>query len=175
MLLLPFVLDSLFFATPKSKRVLMHAWRYLFLAHPFVDAKTYVSIFLTLLELKVHFLKVTRVITLVPHEVHPYHSTERRYLPSWRLYRNKVGISCLRPWGLYLVVPHPKTPILNWFYHVLWFYFLTVSEFRCLAKSYCVSGLTPLSHIPNQLHFMQKGAHEVLDANWEARVMPGFT
>ena len=25
----PFVLDSLFFATPKSKRVSMHAWRYL--------------------------------------------------------------------------------------------------------------------------------------------------
>ena len=29
MLLIPFVLDSLFFATPKSKRVLMHAWRYM--------------------------------------------------------------------------------------------------------------------------------------------------
>ena len=38
MLLLPFVLDSLFFATPKSKRVLMHAWRYLFLAHRYADS-----------------------------------------------------------------------------------------------------------------------------------------
>ena len=60
------------------------------------------------------------------------------------------------------MVPHPKTPMLNWFYHLLWFYVLTVSEFRCLAKSYCVSGLTPLSHIPNQLHFIQKSAHEVM-------------
>ena len=34
-----------------------------------------------------------------------------------------------------LVVSHPKTPILNCFYHLLWFYFLTVSEFSCLAKS----------------------------------------
>ena len=32
-------------------------------------------------------------------------------------------------------VPHPKTPILNCFYHLLWLYFLTVSEFSCLAKS----------------------------------------
>ena len=29
--------------------------------------------------------------------------------------------------------PHPRTPILNCFYHLLWFYFLTVSEFSCLA------------------------------------------
>ena len=73
------------------------------------------------------------------------------------------------------MVPHPKTPILNWFYHLLWFYLLTVSEFICLAKSYSVSGLTPLPHIPNQLHFMQTSAHEVLDANWEARVMQVFS
>ena len=26
------------------------------------------------------------------------------------------------------MVSHPKTPILNCFYHLLWFYFLTVSE-----------------------------------------------
>ena len=73
------------------------------------------------------------------------------------------------------MVPHPKTPILNCFYHLLWFYVLTVSEFSCLAKSYSVSGLTPLPHMPNQLHFIKKCAHEVLDANWEARVMPAFT
>ena len=52
------------------------------------------------------------------------------------------------------MVPHPKTPILNLFYHLLWFYVLTVSEFSCLAKSYSVSRLTPLPHIPNQLHFI---------------------
>ena len=73
------------------------------------------------------------------------------------------------------MVSHPKTSILNCFYHLLWFYFLTVSEFSCLAKSYSVSGLTPMPHIPNQLHFIQKSAHEVLDANLEARVRPVFT
>ena len=73
------------------------------------------------------------------------------------------------------MVPHRKTPILNCFYHLLWFYFLTVSEFSCSAMSYSVSGLTPLPHIPNQLLFIQKSAHEVPDANWEARVMPVFT
>ena len=36
------------------------------------------------------------------------------------------------------MVSHPKTPILNCFYHLLWFYFLTVAEFRCLAKSFSV-------------------------------------
>ena len=73
------------------------------------------------------------------------------------------------------MVPHPKTPILNWFYHLLWFHVLTVSEFSCLAKSYSVFGQTPMPLIPNQLHSNQKSAHEVLDANWEARVMPAFT
>ena len=72
------------------------------------------------------------------------------------------------------MVPHLKTPILNCFYHLLWFYFLTVSECSYLAKSYSVSGLTPLPPIPNQLHFIQKSAHEVLEAHWEARVMPVF-
>ena len=72
------------------------------------------------------------------------------------------------------MVAHPKTPILNCFYHLLWFYVLTVFQFSCLAKSYCVSGLTPLPHIPNQHHFIQKSAHEVSEANWEARVMPVF-
>ena len=70
------------------------------------------------------------------------------------------------------MVPHPKTPILNCFYHLLWFYFLTVSDYSCLAKSYSVSGLTPLPHIPNQLHLIQKSAHEVPEAIWEASVMP---
>ena len=73
------------------------------------------------------------------------------------------------------MVPHPRTPILNCFYHLLSFYLLTVSEYSCLAKSYSVSGLTPLPHIPNQLHFIPTSAHEVLDANLEARVRPVFT
>ena len=73
------------------------------------------------------------------------------------------------------MVPNPKTPILNWFYQILWFYVLTVSEFSCLAESYSVAGVTSLPHIPNQLHSIQKSAHEVLDANWEARGMPVFT
>ena len=73
------------------------------------------------------------------------------------------------------MVPHPKTPILNCLYHLLSFYLLTVSEYSCLAKSYSVSGLTHLPHIPNQLHFIQTSAHEVLDANLEARVRPVFT
>ena len=73
------------------------------------------------------------------------------------------------------MVSHPKTPILNCLYHLLWFYLLTVSEFSCLAKSESVSGLTPMPQIPNQLHFIQKSAHEVLDANLEARVRPVFT
>ena len=73
------------------------------------------------------------------------------------------------------MVTRPKTPILNCFYYLLCFYFLTVPEFSCLAKSNSVSGLTPLFHIPNQPHFIQKSAHEVLEANWEAGAIPGFT
>ena len=72
------------------------------------------------------------------------------------------------------MVSHPKTPILNCYFHLMWLYVLTVSEFSCLAKSYSVSGLTPMPDIPNQQHFTQKGAHEVLDAIYEARVSPAF-
>ena len=36
------------------------------------------------------------------------------------------------------MVSHPKTPILNCFYHLLWVYLLTVSEFSCLANSFAV-------------------------------------
>ena len=70
-------------------------------------------IFVLLLKFEVQFLKVSRLITLAPDEGHPYHSTERTYLPSWRLYRNEEGTSCLGPCRLTLVVPHLKTPILN--------------------------------------------------------------
>ena len=68
-----------------------------------------------------------------------------------------------------------KTPILNCFYHLLWFYLLAVPEFSCLAKSYFVSGLTPMPHIPTQGHFTETSAHEVLDAKLEAGVRPLFT
>ena len=67
------------------------------------------------------------------------------------------------------MVPHPKTPILNCCHHLLLFSFLSLFEFSCLAKSYSLSGLTPLPHIPNQHHFIQTSAHEVLDASLEAR------
>ena len=50
------------------------------------------------------------------------------------------------------MVSHPKTPMLNCLYHLLSVYFLTVSEFSCLAKSYSLSGLTPMPHIPNHHH-----------------------
>ena len=63
------------------------------------------------------------------------------------------------------MVSHLKTPILNCFYHLLWFYFLTDSEFSCLAmltKPYGVSGPTPMPKIRNQLHCIQKTALEVL-------------
>ena len=66
---------------------------------------------------------------------------------------------------LSLVVPHLRTSILNCFYHLLWFYFLTDSEFSCLAmlaKPYPVSHPTSLPKIPNQLHCIQKSANEVL-------------
>ena len=36
------------------------------------------------------------------------------------------------------MVSHPKTPILNCFYDLLWFYVSTVSEFSCLDKSFSV-------------------------------------
>ena len=72
------------------------------------------------------------------------------------------------------MVSQTKTPILNCYYHLMSTTFPTVSEFSCLAKSYSVSGLTPMPHIPNQHHFTQKSAHEVLDAILEARVSPVF-
>ena len=55
------------------------------------------------------------------------------------------------------MVPRLKIPILNCFYHLVWIYVLTESEFSCLAmltKPYPVSGPTWLPEIPNQLHFI---------------------
>ena len=49
--------------------------------------------------------------------------------------QSKIGIPCLRPWRLSLMVSHLKTSIPNCFYHLLWFYALTASEFSCFAKS----------------------------------------
>ena len=66
------------------------------------------------------------------------------------------------------MVFHLRTPLLKIFYYLLWFQIVTVSEFSCLAKSFPVSGLTPMPQIPHQLHFIQKSAHEVLRAILEA-------
>ena len=118
-----------------------------------------------------------------PHEVHPYvHSTERRYLPSWRVYRNERGVSCLGPSWLGLVVSQLTNPILNCFAYFLWvkhhFYVLTESEFSFLAmlvRPYPVSGSAYLPQIPNQLHGMSKCAHEVLGTVHEAILMLLFT
>ena len=66
------------------------------------------------------------------------------------------------------------TPILNCFSYLLWAYFLTDSEFSCLAmlaKPYPVFGPTYMPQIPNLLHCMSKGAHEVLKTVSEARLM----
>ena len=55
------------------------------------------------------------------------------------------------------MVAHLRTPILNCGTYLLWAYFLTVSEFSCLAmlaKPYLVSGATYLPQTPNQLHCM---------------------
>ena len=63
------------------------------------------------------------------------------------------------------MVPHVWTPILNCFYHLLWVYVLTDSEFSCLAmmaKPNPVSVQTPLPQIANQMQCIQKTAHEVL-------------
>ena len=66
------------------------------------------------------------------------------------------------------MVSHLRTPILKGFYYSFWFYFVTVSEFSYLAKPYPVSGLTPMPQVPNQLHFIQKRAHEVHGAILES-------
>ena len=63
------------------------------------------------------------------------------------------------------MVSHLKTPILNCFYHLMWFYVLSDSEFSCLAmlaRPSPVSGPTPMPEIPNQLLCTQKRAHAVL-------------
>ena len=68
-----------------------------------------------------------------------------------------MGTLCLGPCRLSLVVSHLRTPILNCFYHLMWFYVLTPSEFSCLAvlvKPYPVSGATYLPQTPNQRHWM---------------------
>ena len=75
------------------------------------------------------------------------------------------------------MVSHLMTPILNCFYHLLWFYVLTDCEFSCLAmltKRYPVSGATYLPQIPNQLHCLSKGAHEVLGTILVDRLTSAF-
>ena len=76
------------------------------------------------------------------------------------------------------MVSHLKTPILKCFTYLLWCYFLTDSEFICLAilaKPYPVSDPAYLPLIPNQLHCMSHCAHGVLGTILGARLMPFFT
>ena len=76
------------------------------------------------------------------------------------------------------MVSHLRTPIYSCFTYVFGCYFLTYSEFSCLAmlaSSYPVSGSTYLPQIPNQLHCMSKSAQEVLGTILQARLMPAFT
>ena len=55
---------------------------------------------------------------------------------------------------------------------------IVVLLFNCfliqLFQSYSVCGLTPMPHIPNQHHYTQRSAHEVLDAILDPRVSPVF-
>ena len=55
------------------------------------------------------FFNVTRVIALAPYEFHPYHSRERKYLPSWRYYRNNPASLCFFLETFSLVVSHLRT------------------------------------------------------------------
>ena len=76
------------------------------------------------------------------------------------------------------MVSHVRTPIVQCFYHLLWLYVLTDSEFSCLAmldKPYPVFGPRPVPQIPNRLHCDQKSAHEVLGTILRACTMPVFT
>ena len=52
--------------------------------------------------------------------------------------KKKQAFHACWSWRLSLVVSHPKTPILNYFYHLFWSYVVTVSEFSWLAKSFSV-------------------------------------
>ena len=75
------------------------------------------------------------------------------------------------------MVSHLRTPILNRFTYVLWAYLSTDYEFTCLAmlaKPYPVSGATYMPQIPNLLHCMSKGAHQVLGTVSEAKLMSAF-
>ena len=65
------------------------------------------------------------------------------------------------------MVPHLGIQILNSCIYLLWFYFVTDSEFSCLAtlaKPYPVFGPTYLPGIHDPLHSTQNSAHQVLSA-----------
>ena len=88
-----------------------------------------------------------------------------------------MGISCLGPCWLSLVVSHLRTPILNCFTYLLRAYVLTDSEFSSLAmlaKPYPVSGPTYMLWIPNLPHCMSKSAHQVLETVSDATRMSVF-
>ena len=69
-------------------------------------------------------------MTLACHEVHPYYTRERRYLPSWRYYQNNHFI----PFS-FMAKPSGLPPQdLDTFIYLLWFHFVTDFEISCLAK-----------------------------------------
>ena len=51
--------------------------------------------------------------------------------------------------------------ILKSFFHLMWLYFLTHSEFSCLAKPYPVSGPTYMLPILDRPNCISRCAHEV--------------
>ena len=71
----------------------------------------------------------------------------------------------------------PQDPYTQLFYLLFVVYFLTGSKFGCLpmlAKPYPVSRPTHMPRIPDLLHCMSKGAHEVLENICAARLMSVF-
>ena len=72
---------------------------------------------------------------------------------------------------------HLRTPIFKCFFFLLWFYFVTDSEFSCLAKlakPYPVSDVTYLPEIPNHHQCIPKVAHEVLKTISEGQTHVSF-
>ena len=75
------------------------------------------------------------------------------------------------------MVTHLRTPRLTYLTYILWCYFLTDSEFSCLAmlaKPYPVSGRAYVPLIPSQICCMSTCGHEVLGTILGPRCMPVF-
>ena len=84
------------------------------------------------MKLKVHFLKVARVVTLAPHEVHPYHSTERRYLRVYTCFVYLQPFCVTLDFKLFIDPIH----ILFLLYLLLWFGDFTIKNLQHFIKVY---------------------------------------